>query len=468
MDILEFCYLPATVLASRIQTRDISPVEVLEALLKRIEQINPTINAVCTLDADNARMAASLAEAAVKRGGRVGALHGVPILVKDLTNTAGIRTTFGSQIFANNVPTEDAALVERLKNAGAIILGKTNTPEFGAGANTFNNIFGITRNPWNSALTPAGSSGGSAAALAAGMCHLATGSDLGGSLRTPASFCGVVGFRPTPGRVSSYPTNMLWEQLSVNGPMARSVGDVALMFSVMAGQDERLPFSVQSNPGEFTRAVQKPSIKGAKVAWSADLGFAPMDEEVSDICLQAARLFSSELGCTLDAASPDLHDAPEIFQTLRASQMATNFSQYLGQWREQMQPNLVWNIEKGLNLSALEVGQATIGLGALWQRARSFFQNYDFLITPAASTTPFPVETISPPYVGGRKMETYVDWLGIAYGITLTGLPAIVVPCGRSSTGMPVGLQIVGRRMGEAALLRAAAAFEQVSPWRKA
>ena len=461
MDILEICYMPANVLASRIQTREISPVEVLDALLARIEQINPAINAIVTLSADTAREAAKLAEAAVRRGGRVGALHGVPILVKDLTLTAGVRTTFGSEIYANHVPTQDASLVERLKNAGAIILGKTNTPEFGSGANTFNNVFGVTRNPWNPALTPAGSSGGSAAALAAGLAPLATGSDLGGSLRTPASFCGVVGLRPTPGRISNYPTPMLWEQLGVNGPMARNVADVALMFSAMAGPDERLPFSTAANPGEFTRAVQRPSIKGAKVAWSADLGFAPMDEEVSDICLNAARLFSRELGCTLNAAAPDLHEAPEVFQVLRAYGMATGLAQYLPQWRDKMQPNLVGNIERGLKLSGLEVGQANVTMGVLWQRARLFFEDYDFLVTPAASTTPFPVETISPPYVGGRKMETYVDWLGITYGITLVGLPAIVVPCGRSSTGMPVGLQIVGRRMGEAALLRAAAAFEQ-------
>lgn len=464
MNQLDLCYLPATELARLIVIKQLSPVEVLEAFLARIEQVNPRINATVTLAAEQAMAAAKAAEQAVMAGDELGALHGVPIAIKDLTQTAGIRTTFGSEIYAHYVPEEDAAVVQRLKAEGGVIFCKTNTPEFGAGANTFNNVFGITRNPWNPVLTPAGSSGGSAAALAAGLTPLATGSDLAGSLRTPASFCGVIGLRPTPNRVSDYPSANPWQQLSVEGPMARTVADTALLFSVMSGYDERLPLSIASDPAEFLSAVAQPDIRGWRVAWSADLGFAPVDSEVAKICQQAAQIFSDELGCQIDEATPDLHDAPEIFQTLRAASMAGRFAQLLPRWREEMQPNLVWNIEKGIKLSAAEVSQAEIARGALWQRARSFFEDYDLLLTPAAATLPFPVETISPPRVAGREMETYIDWLGITYGITVAGLPAIVVPCGTSKEGLPVGLQIVGRKLGEAAILRAAAAFEKARP----
>lgn len=464
MNQLDLCYLPATELAILIAEKQLSPVEVLQAFLERIVQVNPAINAVCTVAAEQAMMAAETAEAVVMRGEELAPLHGVPVAVKDLTLTAGIRTTFGSEIYSRFVPEEDAAVVQRLKAAGAIIFCKTNTPEFGAGANTFNNVFGITRNPWNPALTPAGSSGGSAAALAVGLTPFATGSDLAGSLRTPASFCGVIGLRPTPNRISDYPATNPWQQLSVEGPMARTVADAALLFSVMSGYDERLPLSIASDPAEFLQAVVQPELRGWRVAWSPDLGFAPVDSEVVEICHQAAQIFGNELGCQLEEASPDLHDAPEIFQTLRAAAMAGRFAQLLPRWREKMQPNLVWNIEKGVKLSATEVSRAEIARGALWQRARRFFESHDLLLTPAAATLPFPVEVISPPEIAGRVMDNYVDWLGITYGITVAGLPAIVVPCGLSKEGLPVGLQIVGRSLGEAAILRAAAAFEKIRP----
>lgn len=466
MNLTQLGFLSATRLAALIRQGEISPVEVVAGLLERIEQHNPPINAFCTVATEQARQAAREAEAALLSGAPVGPLHGVPIGIKDLTETAGIRTTYGSRIYADNVPDEDAALVQRLKAAGAIVLGKTNTPEFGAGANTFNAVFGPTRNPWNVALTPAGSSGGSAAALAAGLCPLATGSDLGGSLRTPASFCGIVGLRPSPGRVPQYPGALPWEPLSVAGPMARHVEDVALALSVMAGRDERDPLSLADDPAQFLNAIQQPDIRGWRVAWSADLGFAPVDAEVARLCRTAAELFASELGATVDEASPDLSDATEIFQTIRAALMATYHAHRLADWQAKMQPNLVWNIEKGLKLSALEVGRAEVARGALAERARRFFANFDLLLVPAASTLPFPVETTSPPEIGGRKMANYVEWLGLTYGITLAGLPSIVVPCGQSASGLPVGLQIVGRRLNEAAILRAAAAFEQIRPWQ--
>jgi amidase len=450
-----------------IKEKELSPVEVVEAYLRRIEEVNPLINAYCTVAAEQARAAAKEAEAKLSQNEELGPLHGVPVSIKDLTETAGIRTTFGSRIFENYVPQQDAIVVERLKAAGAIVLGKTNTPEFGAGANTFNAVFGPTGNPWRLNYTPAGSSGGAASALAAGLCPLAGGSDLGGSLRTPASFCGVVGLRPSIGRVPSYPSQMVWDSMGVDGPMARTVEDTALMLSVMAGRDDRVPMSQPADPDEFLVAVREPEIKGWKVAFSPDLGFAPVEQTVVDICRKAVEVFSVELGCAVEEASPDLHDAPAIFQTLRAYNMVTNLGQHLERWRDQMQKNLVWNVEQGYKLSALDVGKAQQARSALWQRARQFFKKYDLLLVPAAATLPFPFETISPPEIAGRKMENYVEWLGITYGITVAGLPSIVVPVGWSEDGLPVGMQIVGRRLDEASILRAAAAFQQVRPWQQ-
>lgn len=465
MENTELAYTSAAELAGLIRQRKISPVEVVASLLERIEKLNPQINAYVTVTAELARQAAKQAEAEVLQGHHVGPLHGVPVAVKDLTPTAGIRTTYGSHIYADYVPEEDAAIVQRLKAAGAIILGKTNTPEFGIGAQTFNTLFGITRNPWDIRLTPAGSSGGSAAALAAGLTPLATGSDLGGSLRTPASFCNVVGFRPSWGLVAEYPTNLPWDNLSVSGPMARDVKDAALLLSVMAGPDKRAPISEPGHPAEYLTAVEQPDIKGWKVAWSPDLGFAPVDQEVAEICQQAAQVFANELGCKVDEASPDFSDSPHIFQVLRGARMAAAYADFLPRWREKMQANLVWNTEYGLTLSGLQVAQAEVARGKLWDRVQRFFDEYDLLLVPAAGTLPFPVEVISPPEVGGRKMENYVEWLGLTYAITLTGLPSLVVPCGFSRSGLPVGIQIVGRRLSEANLLRAASAFENARPW---
>lgn len=465
MDNNDFGFTPAAELAEQIRQRQISPVEVVDKLLERIENINPHVNAYVTVTAELARQAAKQAEAEVMHSHHVGPLHGVPVAIKDLTPTAGIRTTYGSQIYADNVPEEDAAIVQRLKAAGAIILGKTNTPEFGAGAQTFNTLFGITRNPWDTRLTPAGSSGGSAAALAAGLTPLATGSDLGGSLRTPASFCNVLGFRPSWGLVPEYPTSMPWDNLSASGPMARDVRDIALLLSVMAGPDRRAPISEPGHPAEYLAAIEQPDIKGWKVAWSPDLGFAPVEPEVVEICQQAAQVFANELGCKVDEAAPDFSDSPQIFQVLRGARMAAAYADFLPQWRDKMQANLVWNTEYGLTLSGREVYQAETARGKLWDRVWRFFEDYDLLLAPAAATLPFPVETISPPEINGRKMENYVEWLGLSYGITLTGLPSLVVPCGFSKSGLPVGIQIVGRRLGEANILRAAAAFEKVRPW---
>jgi amidase len=459
-------FMPATEMIAAIKKKTLSPREIVEALLGRVEKINPKVNAYCTVVPEMALEAAKKAEAEIRRGGKLGPLHGIPVSIKDLTLTAGIRTTFGSKIFEHHVPTEDALIVQRLKAAGAIVIGKTNTPEFGAGANTYNAVFGATRNPWKLSHTCGGSSGGAAVALACGLGPLATGSDLGGSLRIPASFCGVVGFRTSAGRVPIYPSFMGWDTLAVEGPMARTVGDTALMLSVIAGADDRSPISLPGEDGrEFLAAVEHPNIRGFKVAWSADLKVSPVDREIEAVAGAAAKRFT-ELGCTVEQAEPDFSRVREIIHVTRALRMVTLHAEKLEKWRDQMNPNLVWNIEKGFPLTAQQVGMAEKERTALYHRVRQFFERYDLLLTPTVAVPPFPVEMPYPQEINGKPINNYQEWLYLTYAITVTGLPAISVPCGWTAEGLPVGLQIVGRRLGEATVLRAAAAFEAIAPWQ--
>jgi amidase len=460
----DLCDLPATALAAAIRAKRISPREITEAVLDRIDRVNPIVNAFVTIVADQAREAAREAEAAVMRADPLPPLHGIPVSIKDLTPTKGIRTTYGSKAFADHVPAEDALVVQRLRGAGAIILGKTNTPELGAGANTKNALFGPTRNPWRLTHTCGGSSGGSAVALATGMGPLAHGTDTGGSLRIPASFCGVVGFRTSPGVVPVYPDPLLYDPLSVTGPMARTVADTALMLAAVAGPDDRAPISIPVDPREWLEAARTPDVRGARIAWSTDLGVTPVDPEVARIAEAAARTYQ-DMGCTVTDAHPDFRGLRQIIHTTRAARMAAVHGGLLPTWRDQMFPPLVWNIEHGLTLSAEEWGRAEMERTALWHRVRTFFQDYDLLLTPTVAVPPFPLEWDYPPEVNGRKAETYIDWFLLTYAITLTGLPAISVPAGWTADGLPVGLQIVGRRWGEAAVLRAAAALEAARPW---
>ena len=458
-------FMTAAELASAVRKKLLSPLEIVEALLARIEKINPKVNAYCTVAAEMALEAAKKAEAEVMRGGELGPLHGVPVSVKDLTLTAGIRTTFGSKIFEHHVPDEDALIVQRLKAAGAIVIGKTNTPEFGAGANTYNAVFGPTRNPWKLTHTCGGSSGGAAVALACGLGPLATGSDLGGSLRIPASFCGVVGFRTSPGLVPVYPRFMGWDSLAVEGPMARTVRDAALMLSVMAGPDDRSPISFPLDKRALTAAVEQPEIRGLRVAWSPDLRVAPVDQEVQEIAAAAARRFA-ELGCTVEEGEPDFGNVREVIRVTRALRMLSLYADTLREWRDQMNPNLVRNIEQGFSLTAKQVGEAEKKRTEIYHRVRQFFEHFDLLLTPTVAAPPFPVEMDYPREINGQPMASYIDWFLITYAITMTGLPAISIPCGWTGEGFPVGLQIVGRRLGEATVLRAAAAFEALAPWR--
>jgi amidase len=462
----DLCFTPATKLAPMIRRGAVSPLDVMQAVLARLERVNPRLNAYCTVAAEQALEAAKKATIAAKRrSSRLGPLHGVPVSIKDLTPTKGIRTTWGSKIYEHHVPADDALVVTRLKAAGAIVVGKTNTPEFGAGANTFNAVFGVTRNPWNPALTPGGSTGGGAVALATGLGPLAQGTDLGGSLRLPASFCGVVGFRTSPGLVPVHPAPLAWDPWSVTGPMARTVADTALMLSVIAGADPRAPLSYAVNPRVFVDAVRRPSLRGLRVAWGGDLGVTPVDDEVRAVTRAAADAFR-RLGARVEEAHPDFTGLREIVLTSRGASMVARHEERLGQWREAMQENLVKNIDQGLALTPSQIGRAERLRTELWERVRVFQERYDLILTPTAAVPPFPVEWRSgPKEINGQPMPSYVDWAMLTYAFTVVGLPAISVPAGFTKAGLPIGLQIVGRWRDEAGVLRAAAAFEGAQPW---
>ncbi|HEX3176006.1 MAG TPA: amidase family protein [Methylomirabilota bacterium] len=462
----DICFTSATSLVALYARGTLSPLEVMRAVLARIERVNPRLNAYCTVAAEQALDAARKATAGGRRrGSRRGPLHGVPVSIKDLTPTRGIRTTWGSKIYEHHVPTEDALVVERLKSAGAIVVGKTNTPEFGAGANTFNEVFGPTRNPWNPALTCGGSTGGGAVALATGLGPLAQGSDLGGSLRLPASFCGVVGFRTSPGCVPVYPTALAWDPWSVQGPMARTVRDVALMLSVIAGPDPRAPMSYPVDTRALLAAARRRDVTGLRIAWGGDLGVTPIDDEVRAICRAAADVFR-KLGARVDDAHPDYTGLEEIVLTSRAASMVARHEEKLPKWREQMQPNLVANIEHGLTLTPSQIGRAERHRTELWHRVRTFQERYDLILTPTAAVPPFPLELRSgPAEINGTPMRNYIEWALTTYAFTVVGVPAISVPCGFTRSGLPVGLQIAGRWHDEPTVLRAAAAFEGAQPW---
>jgi amidase len=460
----ELCFTPATRLASLIRRRQVSPLEIVRAVLDRIERVNPPLNAYCTVAAEQALAAARAATRALTRRAALGPLHGVPVSIKDLTPTRGIRTTWGSKIFEDHVPEEDAVVVERLKAAGAIVIGKTNTPEFGAGANTFNAVFGVTRNPWNPALTCGGSTGGGAVALATGMGPLAQGTDLGGSLRIPAAFCGVVGLRPSPGLVPAYPVPVAWDSYSVTGPMARTVGDLALMLSTIAGPDPRSPISYPVDRRSFTAAVRRPTLRGARIAWSPDLGVTPVDHEIRTVA-ESATAVLRRLGARVEEAHPDFAGLLDIVLASRGFSMVARHEDKLLKWREVMQENLVKNIDYGLGLRASDVGRAERRRSALWERVRKFQERYDFIVTPTTAVGPFPIETTYPREINGVPMANYIQWVLLTYAFTVVGLPAISVPCGFTRDGLPVGLQIAGRWRDEPSVLRAAAAFEQAAPW---
>ena len=456
----DICFKDAVELAAMIRNREVSATEVMTAFLAQIERINPKVNAICTFIGEEASLrAAKQADDQLAKGFAPGPLHGLPHAVKDLVPTAGIKTTFGSRIYKDFVPDIDRLIVERLKTAGALIIGKTNTPEFGAGSQTFNEVFGATLNPYDLTKTCGGSSGGAAVALACGMVPLADGSDLGGSLRNPASFCNVVGFRTAPGRVPVYPTTLGSSSLSVEGPMARTVRDAALLLSVIAGPDPRVPISIDEPGSVFTSRLER-DFTGTRVAWSRNLGGYPTQPVVNEVC-NAARSTFVGLGCQVDEQEPDFSEADEIFQVLRAWSYAQTRSGDLKQHRDLIKDTVVWNIEQGLKLRPVDVERAETKRTHLISRMREFMERYEFLVLPVSQVAPFPVEVEWVKEITGTRMETYIDWMATCYAITVTELPAIAVPCGFTSEGLPIGLQIVGRHQREFEVLQLAFAFEQ-------
>jgi len=459
------CYLTATELALKIRSGEISAVETMEAHLAQIEKVNPQVNAIVTLVPELALEQARKADEKLAQGGKLGPLHGLPVAHKDLVQTKGIRTTFGSPIFQDFVPEQDALLVERIREAGAIMIGKTNTPEFGAGSQTFNKVFGVTKNPYDLSKTCGGSSGGAAVSVACRMLPFADGSDLGGSLRNPTNFCNVVGFRPSVGRVPSWPNEAGWNSFAVDGPIARTVEDTALLLSVLAGPDARSPICLPENGAVFRQPLER-SLQGIRIAWSADLGGLPVDSRVTETLEKQLCIFE-DLGCIVEEGFPDFSDADEIFKTFRAWFFELKLASLLPEHREKMKETVIWNIESGMKLSGPELGRAEVKRTALFHRVREFMQNYDFLALPVSQVPPFPLEQEYVSEINGIKMETYLDWMRSCYYITVTGQPAISVPSGFTDDGLPGGLQLVGRPQDDLGVLQLAHAFEKATGFYK-
>lgn len=461
MSASEICFMPATEMAQHIQSKALSVTEVMKAHLAQIERTNPQVNAIITLLPEQALHQARAADAILAGGADVGPLFGLPIAHKDLTPTKGIRTTFGSPIYKDFVPKEDSLIVERLKRAGAITIGKTNVPEFGAGSQTYNPLFGPTLNPYDTAKTCGGSSGGAAVALACGLIPLADGSDLGGSLRNPASFCNVVGFRPSPGRVPSWPRLAAWGSLGVEGPMARTVQDVALMLQAIAGPDARSPIAL-TEPGSVFAGSLARNFKGTRIAWSRDLGGLPVDSQVTAV-IDSRRYIFESLGCLIDDGQPDFDDADEIFKVWRAWGFDLAYGDLLAKHQDKMKETVIWNIEAGAKLTGPQLARAEMKRTRLYHRVREFMEEYEFLILPVSQAPPFDVQQPYITEINGAKMETYIDWMKSCYFISITGHPAISVPCGFTPEGLPIGVQIVGRHQDDWGVLQLAYAFEQAT-----
>ena len=465
MDGTELCFTPAADLARLIRTRELSPVEVTDAFLARIDALNPRVNAYCTVVPERARAAAAEAERQVMRGAPLGPLHGVPIALKDGTQAKGMRGTSGSRLRQHEVAQEDAAVVTRIKAAGAIVLGKTNMPEFGLKLVTDNRLFGVTRNPWNLAMVAGGSTGGGAAALAAGLAPLAQGSDLGGSCRVPAALCGVVGLKPTAGRVAKYPGES-YSPFSVIGPLARTVRDTAALFGVMCGFDDRDPISLPDTGEDFPAACDAP-LGRLRIGWSQDLGYAAVDPRVAAIAGQAARSFAG-LGADVRDDAPVLEDPEELFRSLVAPLVVAHQAALVAEHADEMDPHTVEVVrwcESALG-SAIDFERLNTKRGQVWRAFAEFFDRFDLLATPTTALAAFPVDDPYPPQtVAGRPVSSELGWCPFTYPMNLLGLPAISVPAGWTDDGLPVGLQLVGRRCAEATLLRAAAAYEAARPW---
>jgi len=452
-------------LLASVRSREVSPVELVDEARRAYEADDARLGAIVTPTFEAAREEAALAEQRIARGEPIRPLEGIPLAVKDSVATAGVRTTHGSPLLYDNVPSEDAVHVRRLRQAGAILVGKTNTPEFEVGINTRNPVFGQTLNPWDDTRGCGGSSGGSAVALATGMCAIADGTDHGGSIRIPASLVGVAGLRPSPGRVPLYPTVWVHDTLSVVGPIARSVRDLALMLSVMAGPDARIPISLPMPPVPFGAAQAQ--LQGRRIAWSADLGgLCAVDPDVAAAVRRAAEQFA-QLGCLVEEAAPDWHDAPEIIGPLRAHRTSIVMDHLRGRAAQIQNPWLREFIDRADRLTLHEVGGAEAKRSRYWQRTAAFFDRYWLLLAPATQFTAFPKELDYPPVVGGRSMPGVVDAILATYAVTIAGLPALSVPCAISTEGLPIGLQIIGGWRADDDVLAAGIAFEESTTWRR-
>lgn len=457
----EFIRLSATEIRELIGRKKISPTEVIEASLAQIERYNGQINAVVTISERALDDAKELEKKASKSTG-MGLLHGLPAGIKDVTPVAGLRTTYGSPLYADHIPKEDALVVQCLKAAGAIILGKTNTPEFATGGNTFNEVFGRTRNPWNPNLSAGGSTGGGAAGLATGMIALAEGTDLGGSLRIPASFCGVVGLRPSPGLVPTYPSDYPWDNMQVTGPMARTAEDVALMLQAVSGPSRLAPVCQPTAGRDFVVAVRKSIPKGLRIAYCRDIAGIGIDEEVEAVCRKAA-FELAQAGAKVEEIEFDLSFGWKPFLAIRGFWMLAQQYHRLDKV-EEFGENLKGNVKAGLKISMEELGAAEQARGKMWRTFYDLFQKYDHLLTPCMAVPPFPVEQNYPESIAGRKMKTYIDWVAPTFILSLTGLPVGCVPAGLTGEKLPVGLQIVGCPQGEEAVLALAKQVQVACP----
>ncbi len=452
--------------AGMLRRREISAVELLDAHLQRIERLNDDLNAIVTLVPDIALEMARKADDLLRAEGVAPLLTGLPVAHKDLHETRGIRTTFGSPAYADFVPTRTTLIVERMQDAGAVTLGKTNTPQHGAGSQTFNEVFGVTRNPWNLDLTPGGSSGGAAVAISAGMVALADGSDYGASLRNPASFTNTVGFRPSPGRIPSWPTRDAWWTHSVHGPIARTVEDVALFMAAVAGPDERIPISIEQDPSMFATPLSA-DWTGIPMAWSDDLGGLPIDPVVTE-ALQPARAVLESLGFAVADANPDFKGAEESFRVWRGYYYAKNFGEAVRKNPEVYKETIRWNVEYGSGLTAADLGRAATTHTTLRDRVIRFLDTYRFLAIPTSAVPPFPITQEYPTHINGIAMDNYTSWFASCYYISECELPAISIPAGFTPDGLPVGLQIVGRHHADLDVLRAAFAFQQATElWKR-
>lgn len=455
--------MPAVKVVGLLKRGAVSPDELIDLAEERVNEVDGVINATVTRCFDRARQKAKdIPKALDVHKNRPGWLAGLPITVKDLNEVEGVRCTYGSPIFTDTVATRSDCMVEKLEAHGALVIGKSNTPEFGAGANTFNDVFGATVNPWNTKLSVGGSSGGAAAGLASGQCWLATGSDFGGSLRTPAAFCGIVGLRPGPGRVPHAPSKTPFAEFGVNGPMARTVSDVALMMDAMCGPDAEDPISREAPSYSFQDGI-KQGLMPRTIAFTPDLGgLGPVDPEVASICAKAMHIFEGD-GVTVDLASPDMTGLVECFQIHRAVNYAGNMMPLLEAHRDKLKPEVIWNIESAKDIDGIAYGNAMRQRGVLYNNLREFFETFDLLALPTAIVPPYPVEQRYVAEVNGHTFPSYIDWVYPSFLATMMSCPAISIPCGMTESGLPVGLQIVGKPRGEMALLAAARKFEEAA-----